>query len=92
MYDRRVDQLSGGETRRVAIARALSSTPGLLIVDEPTAHLDRASGRIVIELLRRSAQQGTTVIAASHDPDVIDAADELHVLRAGGRWRHEPQS
>ena len=80
--DRRVDQLSGGELRRVAVARALGNQPGLLIVDEPTAHLDRAAGRRVIELLRQSAQQGATVIAASHDPDVIDAADELHVLRA----------
>jgi ABC-type lipoprotein export system ATPase subunit len=72
---RRADRLSGGEQRRVALARALAPGPRVLLADEPTAHLDRVTGRMVIRLLRDALREGTTVVAASHDPDVISAAD-----------------
>jgi ABC-type lipoprotein export system ATPase subunit len=76
LADRRADRLSGGEQRRVALARALAPTPRVLLTDEPTAHLDRLSGRMVIRLLQDAVREtGTTVVAASHDPDVIAAAD-----------------
>jgi ABC-type lipoprotein export system ATPase subunit len=83
LSDRRADRLSGGEQRRVALARALATGPRVLLADEPTAHLDRVSGRIVIRLLQQSAHEsGTTVVAASHDPDVISAADTRLILGA----------
>jgi ABC-type lipoprotein export system ATPase subunit len=48
----------------------------VLLADEPTAHLDRLTGRIVIKLLQQAArEQGATIIAASHDPDLVAAAD-----------------
>ena len=73
---RRADRLSGGEQRRVALARALAPAPRVLLADEPTAHLDRLSGRMMIRLLQAAVREsGTTVVAATHDPDLISAAD-----------------
>ena len=81
LAERRGNRLSGGEQRRVALARALAPSPRILLADEPTAHLDRVTGRIVIRLLRQAITQlGMTVVAASHDPDVVTAADERIVL------------
>ena len=75
LADSRPDRLSGGERQRAAIARALVLSPRLLIIDEPTASLDRASADAVIELLVDRRDAGTAVLVASHDPHLIDAAD-----------------
>ncbi len=64
--------LSGGERQRVALCRALLLEPAALIIDEPTASLDRAIADQVIDLLGHLAASGTGVLVASHDPHLID--------------------
>jgi putative ABC transport system ATP-binding protein len=77
------DQLSGGEQQRTAIARALVSDPPLLLADEPTSQLDSVNARRVAELLRRRAHEGATVVVATHDPIVVEAADRAIALEDG---------
>ena len=69
------ERLSGGERQRVALARALVLSPAVVMADEPTASLDRASADSLITLLRRLAERGTAVLVASHDPNLIGVAD-----------------
>jgi ABC-type lipoprotein export system ATPase subunit len=85
LADRPANHLSGGEQRRVALARALAPMPALLIADEPTAHLDQLAGRNVIRLLQDAVRDhGTTIIAASHDPDVLAATNDVLNLDSVG--------
>jgi putative ABC transport system ATP-binding protein len=74
-------QLSGGEQQRVAVARALVGLPDVLIADEPTASLDRASGRIVMEqMVQLSKLLGCATLIATHDERIMDMGDRrLHI-------------
>jgi putative ABC transport system ATP-binding protein len=78
-------QLSGGEQQRVAIARAFVAEPRLLLADEPTGNLDRATGEIVIEcLFAEHARQGTSLLLITHDPRLAERCErQLHM--ADGR-------
>ncbi len=82
--DAHPSELSGGERQRVAIARALTSKPELLLADEPTASLDRRTGRALVELLQRLAKkEGVTVILVTHDNRILDIADRILTLEDG---------
>ncbi|MFZ7127851.1 MAG: ABC transporter ATP-binding protein [Desulfobacterales bacterium] len=77
-------ELSSGETQRVSVARAVAHRPRLLLADEPTANLDTASGRQVIELMHRvGVENGCTIIMATHDRDIIHRVDQIIQLEDG---------
>ena len=78
------DKLSGGQKQRVAIARALAASPKLLLADEPTAALDRESGRDAVDLFRRLAdQERSAIVMVTHDNKVLDIADRIINLEGG---------
>ncbi|MBD2328460.1 ABC transporter ATP-binding protein [Alkalinema sp. FACHB-956] len=82
--DRLPRDLSGGEQQRVAIARALAGDPEIIMADEPTAALDSANGRVVIDLLRdRVVQSGATVLIVTHDFRLLDKHDRVLFLEDG---------
>ena len=66
----RPDQLSGGQRQRVAIARATIMRPAIVLADEPTGNLDRASGKEVIQTIELLNSEGMTVIMVTHDPEI----------------------
>ena len=82
--DRRPGHLSGGERQRIGIARALMTRPRVLLVDEPTAALDRARSQEVVALLaRESHQHGVATVMVTHDHDVLHHCDRVLQMTDG---------
>lgn len=78
------EDLSGGQKQRVAIARALVTNPKIILADEPTAALDKRSGRDVVELMQRLAKdQGCTILLVTHDNRILDIADRIVEMEDG---------
>ncbi len=72
------ENLSGGQRQRVAIGRALINKPQLILADEPTAALDKESGRNVVTLLQKLAKDhGSTILIVTHDNRILDVADRI---------------
>lgn len=88
-----VGRLSGGEQARASLAVGLSRGTPAVLVDEPTAELDRSTASLVLEALRAAADGGTAVVVATHDDDLISLADaRVDLAGAGAPQAGEPRS
>ncbi len=84
LYDRRPAELSGGQQQRVAVARAVVSGPSIVLADEPTANLDSATGRTLMDMMRSMNEaKGVTFVFSTHDRMVMDYAERLVRIRDG---------
>jgi putative ABC transport system ATP-binding protein len=95
--DKRIDyypeSLSGGQKQRVAIARALVSHPKIILADEPTAALDKQSGREVVTLMQKLAkEQGCTILMVTHDNRILDVADRIVYMEDGKLVTKNPEA
>jgi putative ABC transport system ATP-binding protein len=84
------DQLSAGEAQRVCLARALAPRPAVVLADEPTAMLDRATAASVLAVLREVHARGVTVLVVSHDPEVGHNLGARRLFLRGGRIEEAP--
>jgi putative ABC transport system ATP-binding protein len=86
------EKLSGGQRQRVAIARALASHPKIVLADEPTAALDKKSGRDVVEIMYKLAkEQGCTILLVTHDNRILDIGDRIIYMEDGKLIRDRSQ-
>ena len=77
-------EMSGGEMQRAAIARALLANPKVLLADEPTGNLDRATGEQIMAILRQlNTEQKLTIVMVTHDPWIAEQADRVVRLSEG---------
>lgn len=81
--------LSGGEQQRVAIARAIVNRPQVILADEPTANLDRASANKVLDALKAFNAAGVTCLISTHDEGILNAAQRVIYLDRGRLARHD---
>lgn len=85
------NQLSGGEQQRVCIARALINHPSLILADEPTGNLDEKNETIVLDILERLHNNGSTIVVVTHDQEVGVEAERIVFLEHGRIAREEKQ-
>ena len=89
--DKLPEEVSGGQAQRAAAARALAGRPRLLLADEPTGQLDRASGMEVVDALLTAADEtGATLLLSTHDPAVAARLPERWEMRSGRLLEREP--
>lgn len=79
----KVKNLSGGQKQRVAIARALVKEPSVLLADEPTGNLDSTNGQEVMQILKKIAESGRTVLLVTHNIQDAQIADKIIELQDG---------
>jgi len=77
------NQLSGGQQQRVAIARAIVGNPPIILADEPTGNLDRASAKIVVETFLNLNKEGHSIIIVTHDPEIANCTEKIYLIRDG---------
>lgn len=78
-------QLSGGEQQRVAIARAIVNKPSIVIADEPTGNLDPSTSWEIMDIFQRINANGTTIVMATHDKNIVDTMKKRVIAIEGGR-------
>jgi putative ABC transport system ATP-binding protein/lipoprotein-releasing system ATP-binding protein len=84
LRDKLPEEISGGQAQRVAVARALAGRPRLVLADEPTGQLDRASGAAVVDVLLAAAEHaGAALVVSTHDPRVADRLSERWEIHSG---------
>ena len=84
MERRKPVELSGGQQQRVAVARAMASRPDIILADEPTANLDSATGKALLDMMRElNERRGMTFIFSTHDQKIMDMAKRLIILKDG---------
>lgn len=82
---RLIHTLSGGEFQLVLIARALAQQPRLLLLDEPTSHLDLANKKHLVDLLKELSRQSVSILMTTHDPEVVSVLAERALLLSHGQ-------
>jgi polar amino acid transport system ATP-binding protein len=86
-------QLSGGQQQRVAIARALAMTPRVMLLDEPTSALDPELSQEVVATIRKLAEEGQTMLIATHDMGIArDVSDRVIFMEAGAIVENAPSA
>src|SRR3546814_944773 len=84
--------LSGGQKQRIALARAMYGNPALLVLDEPNSNLDESGEAALVQAIADMKRRGSTVVLITHRMNVINAMDNLFVMRAGALAMYGPRN